>query len=94
MFFLLLLELPAKFSQPRNGNLAKLKIAPSFYRSYFHADVFSRISIQVHETRNIRDRKRLLKTMLRKEGSSETEGDSDHHASGNGHAIFKEKDIR
>ena len=53
-----------------------------------------RLHIQVHETRNIRDRKRLLKSMLRKEGSSETEGDSDHHASGNGHAIFKEKDIR
>jgi len=52
------------------------------------------LSINVHETRNIRDRKRLLKSMLRKDGSSETEGDSDHHASGNGHAIFKEKDIR
>jgi len=50
-------------------------------------------SINVHETRNIRDRKRLLKSMLRNDGS-EAEGDSDHHASGNGHTIFKEKDIR
>ena len=32
--------------------------------------------------------------MLRNDGSSEAEGDSDHHASGNGHTIFKEKDIR
>ena len=47
----------------------------------------------MHETANIRDRKRLLRSMLRNDGS-EADGDPDHHVAANGNGIFKETDIR
>ena len=50
-------------------------------------------SINMHETANIRDRKRLLRSMLRNEGS-EAEDEPDHHGAANGNGIFKETDVR